>query len=155
MYKKWLLVLVLTVFVIVGISAQQIVKKTITELGPLGGALRTITVNAVYMTSGQQSLSLEGEFEVIRETTLDPSTGQWSPWEVKQKSPARFANIRTYYEHFQMDNTAYPNGTRILHIDDLQVFRLPAIPRGHSSPIWWSEDGKSVYLFFEWYRIVP
>ena len=153
--KKYLLTLLLNIFVVSGINAQQTERITITELGPLGGALRTITVNAVRITSGQQNFSLEDNFEVIYESTLDPNTGKWSDWVQTSKSPARFLTLRQYYDALQTDFLAFPNGTRFLYMDGLQTFRLATIPRGKSSPIWWDEDGRSINYYFTWYVIVP
>lgn len=155
MKKFWLICFVLIISVLGEASTQQARRITVTELGPLGGAIRTITVNAGYITSGQQSLSLESGFEVIRESVIDPSTGKWSGWELVNRSPACFSNIRTYYEHLHMDIALYPNGTRFQHMDGRQYFRLATIPRGQSSSIWWGEDGRTIYSFFEWYVIIP
>ena len=155
MRKKLVLALVLMVSVVGGIFAQQTERITIAELGPLGGVLRTMTVNAVRLTSGQQNLSLEGNFEVIYESTLDPNTGKWSDWEHMGRSPARFLTLRQYYDALQTDYLIFPNGTRFLYYNGLQTFRLSTIPNGKSSPIWWDEDGRSINMYFTWYVIVP
>ena len=155
MDKKLLLVF-LFLFSVVGlISAQQIERKTITELGPLGGALRTITVDVIRISSGQQNISLEGNFQVIYEATLDPNTGRWTDWQLIGREPARFLTLRQYYEALQIDFLTFPNGTRFIQWEGLQVFRLSEIPRGRTSPIWWAEDGRSINNYFSWYIIVP
>jgi hypothetical protein len=151
MSKCHSIILILVALIAMGIDAQEVKRITITELSPLGEPLRTITVNAIYVSTGRISLSLEGGFEVMRESTFDQQSGRWSNWQVISRSPANFSDIRTYFNQLHREIIAIPNGTRFFHVNGFRMFRIATIPIGRSSAIWWSDDGRSIITNYEWY----
>jgi hypothetical protein len=49
----------------------------------------------------------------------------------------------------------YPRVGVRLHMPGGQAVRIATIPNGRSSPMWWSEDGRSFNVLYEFWAIMP
>jgi len=159
MKKKFIILLFLSLIFSFEVFSQQKEKITFTELRVDGTFMGTVTVNAILFGWSQQKMSIENGFWVTHESFYpaewSPLEKRWSDWELVNREPSPVRTIRQLYDTMLSQYVKYPRASmRLKASDGSQVIRLMAIPNRHSSPLWWSEDGKSVYIFYEVYKIV-
>jgi len=159
MNKKIVFLLVLSLCFTFKIFSQQIERLTFTELGLDGKIIGTVTVNAVFLGWNQQRISIENGFQVIRESVCLAEWAdkkRWSDWELVGREPSRVSTIRQLYDIALSGYIKHPRAAIRMYYDGgFQAIRLMTIPNGQASPVWWSEDGKSFYVFYEAWIIVP
>ena len=154
MNKKNFLVLAFIMSITLGSYAFEIERLTFLDARPDGSIIGTVTVNAVFMGYSQQRISIEGNQQIIHESVLQPN-GQWTDWQIMERAPARLT-LRQMYDHMVMDYSRYPRMSRRIQAQGgFQAVRIASIPTGRSSPIWWSDDGRSFNVFYEFWAILP
>jgi len=153
MIKKVFFTLILSLSIILGISAQQIERLTFTDMRSDGTIIGNVTVNAVFMAWTQQRVSVENGMQVLRERVHLPND-RWADWEVMERSPARLTISQTYDVLLRQFNRT-PRASVRLHTQGIQAVRIMTIPDGRGSPLWWSEDGRSFNVMYEFWAIIP
>jgi hypothetical protein len=159
--KKYFLLGIFSLMSIVSLFAQKSERITYQELRPDGG-LKDVTVNAVLLGWEQQWHYFDDDFKVIMSSSR-PYNGEWSNWELSSRAPARLPNIprlsnmrlRSDYDERALVLSKYPRYGWKYYYNGLEILKMAAIPNGGSSPIWWSEDGRSYYIFYRLYDIIP
>jgi hypothetical protein len=153
MKKKLFMPLILAVTITSGIFAQQIERLTYEEFNA-GMVGRTVTVEAFFMGFLQNEVFLEGDLQVIYQCA-HPYNGQWSDWKLLSKQPAIALTIRQTYEWLQKDYFLHPRAGSKVYINGVELVQIMAIPDGQSSPMWWSTNGRSFFVFYKLYAIKP
>ena len=156
MKKKNILVLVFLMGITLGSYAFEIERLTFLDSRPDGSIIGTVTVNAVFMAYSQQRISIEGNQQIIRESVLQPN-GQWTDWQVMERAP-QIGNLslRQIYDNYVLAYSRHPRMSRRIQMQEgLQAVRILSIPTGRSSPIWWSDDGRSFNVYYEFWAILP
>ena len=137
-----------------GLFAQQIEKLTFTDRRSDGTIVGSVTVNAIHAGWSLQEVSLENNLQVIYESFN--LTGEWSDWQLVGKSPAPVSTILQLYNIVLGEYNRYPRSSVRVNIGNgLQAVRIASIPKGRSSPMWWNDDGRSFFTFYEFWTIVP
>ena len=152
--KKIFLTLIIGLnIVFVGFS-QEIQKLTFLDMRSNGTIIGNVTVNAVFMFWSQQRVSIENGMQIRRESLN--INGEWSPWEIMGREPAIVPTIRQAYDLTMQEYNRYPRAAvRINMQEGIQAVRIMSIPYNRSSPLWWSDDGKSFNIFCEVWAIMP
>ena len=156
MKKKVLVLMVLSLTLLpFNLFAQDIEKLTFTERRSDGFVIGAVTVNAIYSGLTQQKISLENNFQVIQQRLQNLVNNNWTDWELLERSPARALTLTQIYDAVIKDYNMYPRGAIRINYYGLQFVRIYKIPNGRSSPFWWSDDGKSFNIMFEFWMIMP
>ena len=153
MGKKIFITLILSICFTFGIYAQQIERLTFTDMRSDGTIIGNVTVNAVFMAWTQQRTSIENGMQVLYERVHLPND-KWSDWELQGREPARFTLRQTYDVLLRQYNIT-PRASVRLHTQGLQAVRIMTIPDGRGSPMWWSDDGRSFNVMYEFWAIIP
>lgn len=152
--KKALVGLFLYSVLLPSLFAQQSQRLTFTDMTPGNTTGRNVTVNAVLLGPEQHRITIEGNFEVYYTRYLDED--KWTEWVVFQRIPVRGFTINQIYNLYMSDYNRNPRiGMRLNMGDGRQWVRILSIPTGHSSPIWWSNDGRSFFVYYELWGIIP
>jgi len=157
MKKKIVTLLFLVVFITFEVFAQQTKRITFEEQRLDGSIMGAITVNAVHVGWSQQQIFIENGMLIVHETwnvswDLD---GEWSPWKIANREPTRVSSTRSLFDQLLYEYYRNPRAAVKLHFDGFQAIRLSSIPNGKSTPLWWSDDGRSFYSFYEVWVIIP
>jgi len=152
MKKKVFTALVLGVILTRGIFAQQLERLTYEEFKTDGTYGRTVTVEAVFLGWLQQEIFMEGNYTVIYQCFC-PYNGKWSDWELAGREPAIVPTLRQAYNLLQEQYMLHPRAGMKFYMNGLEGIKISSIPDLHASPIWWSESGRSYYMFFKLYLI--
>ena len=152
MKKKFFVVMILAAGFAVEVFAQQVQRVTYTEMRPDGTVGRTVTVDAVFIDWLQQRFTLEGNFLVVH-STIRPVDGEWSAWELSSRQPTS-TTLRHLFDEAVRHHSSHPRSSLIFPIRGTQTIRIRTTPDGHSSPMWWRNDGRAFYIFFRRYAIL-
>jgi len=153
MKKKIFAAFILAINIVSGMFAQEIQRLTFMEKDP-GGTMRTVTVNAVFAGYQMNSLRLEGNLLVTRQRFFLKDDNQWSDWGIAEREPARIS-LPEIYDGLHAVYRRYPRlAARVNLGDGVQSVNIADIPIGRSSPIWWGEDGRSIYIHRQVWVIV-
>jgi len=153
MRKKLMVLLILLLTISVNTFAQKIERLTFSEMRADGTIIGTVTVNAIFMTWTQQRITIENGMQVFRESVY--INNEWTPFEIAGREPPQLPTIRQVYNLMLQHYSNYPRSSRRVNISGVQAVRIMTIPSNKSSPIWWSDDGKSFNIFYEVWGIVP
>ena len=153
--KFWGIVILLSILVSGRLLSQEIEKLTFVERRSDGPIIGTVTVDAIFAYYSMHNVFLDGNFQVVLES-VRLQDGQWSEWEVMERSPARILSLSLIYDILLREYNMAPRSTvRRAFQYGFQTVRIMTIPSGRSSPMWWSEDGRSFNIFFEFWAIAP
>ena len=142
------------IHITIGSYAYEMEYLTFTEMRPDGRIIGDVTVVAIFMGWTQQRISMENGFEVTNERTY--ANDKWSDWQFMRRQPASVPTLRQLYEIFLRQYSDYPRASmRINSHSGLQAVRIMTRRSGGSSPMWWSDDGRSFNILFEVWAIVP
>jgi len=155
MRKKLLVILLLMFSLTGGVYAQKTERLTFTELRPDGTPIGNVTVNAILIGWSQQNVSLEGNLLVVYESYFEKGSSDWSEWRLMTKQPSLILSIRTLYDTTLNIYITQPRAGIRINLNNVQVVRIMTIPDRRSSPCWWSNDGKSYYVMYENWAIIP
>jgi len=155
MKKVLFVTLVLSVTLTAGVFAQEIERLTFTERRSDGTIVGNVTVNAIFMGWSQQRVTIENGMQIIRESVNILGSNEWSPWEIMQRAPAHVPTLRQMYDLLLGEYNRYPRSAVRLHMQGIQAVRIMTIRSGSSSPMWWSDDGKSFNALYEFWAIMP
>jgi hypothetical protein len=147
-------VLVLTIGINCGIFAQEIQRLTFEDRRSDGVIVGTVTVNAVFLAWSQQRVSIENNLQVYRERGSQDGI-VWSDWQVMSREPTHVPTLRQLYDVLLGEYNRHPRSAVRLNMQGRQAVRIPTIPEGRSSPFWWTEDGKSFNILYEFWVIMP
>lgn len=153
MRKILFVTLVLSVYLSINGFSQEIQRLTFTDRRADGVIIGNVTVNAVFMAWTQQRVSIENGMQVINERVY--INGAWQAWELMGREPSHVSTIRQHYDIIMAEYQRYPRGAVRLYKQGIQGIRIMAIPDGRSSPLWWSEDGRSYNVMYEFWAIAP
>jgi hypothetical protein len=154
MKKRIFTVLILLTSINCGTFAQEVEKLTFVERRTDGTITGTVTVDAIFVYMEQHKISIEGGLQVTYSSAYYKD--EWSDWELVSRQPAMTPTIRQLYDIGVKEWTKNPRASvRINMGNGIQAVRIGSIPKGKSTPFWWSDDGKSFYIFFEVYAIMP
>jgi hypothetical protein len=119
-----------------------------------GTIIGTVTVNAIFLAYSQHRISIENTFQVTHSSTYVNDV--WSNWELVDRQPLQVPTLRLLYDVVLREYNKNPRSSVRLHYQDgVQLVRIATIPNGKSSPMWWSEDGRSINIFYENWMIIP
>ena len=146
----------LGIFSLISISlfAQQTERITYQELRA-NGTYRDITVNAIFMGWAHREFSLDGNFLVTYQCDRLTNEDKWSDWRLVERQPSPYSTLRGYYDFLIRSYFQYPRLGIKSYYNEYEILAMPSIPNGRSSPIWWREDGRAIFLFQKMYLIVP
>ena len=120
----------------------------------LNGTSREVTVYAVLMGWIQNRWTLEDGLQVCYQTYKYIDSDDWTPWELDSKEPSLFSTIRQNFDVYLQFCVNYPNGGMIVTLDDgMKTVKKISTPPNRISPVWWNSDGKSFFVFFEYWAI--
>lgn len=148
--RKLLLGLFFMVTSVMFLYSQDWERVTYLEIRSDGSRGNTRTVDAMFFASIQMEIVLEGNNLAIYQSVN--YNGEWSDWELTQRQPMR-GTIREHHDAFRRDYELYPNWGTVFQWGGVNVLRMLDIPRGKSSPIWWSTTGNSYFAFYKVYII--
>ncbi|MDR0473568.1 MAG: hypothetical protein LBH43_07860 [Treponema sp.] len=154
MKKRIFTVLVLVASINCVISAQEIERLTFTERRSDGTIVGNVTVNAVFMGWSQQRVTIENGMQITQESFNIRGSNEWSPWEIMQRAPAYMPTLRQMYDLLLGEYNRHPRSAIRLHMQGIQGVRIMTIRSGSSSPMWWSDDGKSFNVLYEFWAII-
>jgi hypothetical protein len=156
MKKRLVITLVLIVSSMTGAFAQQTQRLTFTDMRSDGTIIGDVTVNAVFMGWTQQRISIENGMTVTRESVNIYGSNEWSPWEIMRREPPLGPTLRQEYDMILRQYNRTPRAAVRIHLQGgVQAVRIATIPNNASSPMWWSEDGRSFNILNEVWAIVP
>ena len=155
MRKKLLMVILLTFSFTGGVYAQKTEKLSFTEFRSDGTLIGNVTVNAIFIGWSQQNVSQEGDFTIINESVCLKGSSDWSKWELMSKQPSLLPSLRAIYDFMLREYNVRPRGAIRAYIENGQMVRILTIPNGHTSPYWWSKDGRSYNVMYEIWAIMP
>jgi len=150
MRRKYLLLFLFGGIAINTVFAQQLERITYEEMRSDNSFGRTVTVDAYFLGWSQQEVFLEDGTQVIYESFC-PVNGEWSDWELLGRMPTFAPTLRLAFDWTQRDYNSHPKAAKILYFNGMQTIRLLSIPNKQTSPIWWSQSGKSFYIFYKIY----
>jgi len=153
--KKLLMVLLLTFSFTGVVYTQKTERLTFTEFRSDGTLIGNVTVNAVFIGWSQQNVSLEGNLVVTYERGCLKGSSDWSEWELMSKQPSLFPSLRAIYDFLLREYNVRPRGAIRAYMENVQTVRILTIPNGYTSPYWWSKDGRSYNVMYEFWAIVP
>lgn len=136
------------------IFAQEVERLTFTEFRSDGILIGNVTVNAIFLLWTQQNVSYEGDLVVTYEK-FSTNGSDWSDWELLSKQPALMSSLSLLYNFLLRKYNEYPRGAIRIYFDNGQAVRIHTIPVGHTSPYWWSKDGRSYNVMYKFYVILP
>jgi len=154
MKKKIFTALVLVVILTRGIFAQQIERLTYEEFKTDGTYGRTVTVEALFLGWLQQEIFMEGNYTVTYQC-MRLYDGEWLDWEFAGRLPAMVPTLMQAYNLLQQQYNLHPRAGMKFNVYGWEGIKIAAIPDRHASPLWWSENGRSFYMFFKLYIIKP
>jgi len=153
--KKYFLLGIFSLKLIVSLFAQQSERITYQELRADGTYVRDITVNAIFMGWAQRQFSLDGNFLVTYECTRLTNEDKWSDWHLVGREPALSLTLRGYYDNLLRQYSRYPRVGIKIYYNGYEILVMASIPNGRSFPIWWRDDGRAIFLFQKMYLIAP
>jgi len=129
--------------------SQNVERITYMDLGPDGSRRVTRTVDAIHIGWEQHQCLMEGNLRVVY-STFRLIDGEWSDWMLVQRDPWRHT-LRQTYDFLVRDYVLFPNAGSIIKYSFGNVLRMNDIPNGSTSPFWWSQDGRSFFIFYKLY----
>jgi hypothetical protein len=151
--KKIVFFSILAIGLASGLFAQEIQRLTFTDMRSDGTIIGTVTVNAIFLTWKQHNISLENGMQITY--GREYIKGEWTPWELMQREPAYVLTLRQIYDGLLRQYNITPRASVRLYFQGIQFIRIMTIPSGRSSPMWWSDDGRSFNIMFETWAIIP
>jgi hypothetical protein len=155
MQKKSILMgLLLMVIPILCLFSQNVERITYMDIGADGSQRINRTVNAIFAGWLQMEVKQEGNLRVTYQA-MRLVDNEWTDFELSERRPMQ-GTLNQQYDALVRDYTLLPNVGTIMPIPGgVTALKMMAIPTGETKPMWWGTNGRSFFIFYRLYIVVP